>query len=180
MTTFTIKLPKTFSFTRAGYEKTIAPDSFPPEILALAVLEGLKSTIGDAASAAASGHYETNRGDDTPDWSALPASDKRTYTIANVSGIAEYGNALMDKRIDTLMAGDWTSRSPAVAGLSADQSEVADYMLAAGMIEAPKGMKRGDKLRAVWEAFEAQPATVQATIRAQIEAKKGLGLKIKL
>ena len=180
MPTITIELPDTFTFKRAGFEKTVTLAEYPAHIIALAVQEGLKSTIGDAASAAASGHYETNRGDDTPDWATLSAADRKAWSVKHAMEIAEFGAALMDKRDDTLKAGDWTMRAPAVAGLSADESEVAEYMLTARMVEAPKGMKRGDKLKAVWDAFAGLPAETQAAIRAQIAASKGPGLRITL
>lgn len=167
-----VELPETVEFRRAGYDMAVRLTDFPPEILAQAVAHGLVQTIGDAASAAASGHYETNRPDDSPDWKTLPKADKAKWATEHALAIAEYGKALMDKRIDALLSGEWASRVAAVAGLEPAQTEIADYMLAQGMVDRPKGLKRAEVLKATWEAFEEADADTQAAIRAGLEASK--------
>lgn len=168
----TLTLPETVAFRRAGYDMEIRLADFPAEILAQAVPHGLIQTIGDAASAAASGHYETNRADGSPDWKGLDKAAKSAWTLTHAAAIAEYGRALMEKRIDGLKAGDWAVRATAVAGLAPEESEVAEYMLAQGMVDRPKGAKRQDVVRAVWEAFTGLDDDTQAAIRAGLEASK--------
>ena len=168
----TLTLPAAITFKRAGYDMTVRLEDLPAAILAQAVAHGITQTVGDAASAAASGHYETNRPDDSPDWKQLPKADKAKWALEHAMQIAEYGKALMDKRVDALAAGEWQSRAPAAAGLEPDQAEIADYMLGQGMVDRPKGAKRADVLRMTWEAFTGLDADTQAAIRAGLEASK--------
>lgn len=168
----TLKLEPVVAFRRAGYDMEINLADFPAEVLAQAVAHGLIQTIGDAASAAASGHYETNRPDESGDWKSLTKADRAAWSLNHAMDIAAYGKALMEKRIDGLKAGDWATRSPAVAGLAPDESEIADFMLSQGMVERPKGAKRADVLRATWEAFTGLDNDTQDAIRAGLAATK--------
>jgi hypothetical protein len=168
----TIDLPAVITFRRAGYDMTVRLTDLPPEILAQAIPHGITQTVGDAASAATSGHYEMKRPDDSPDWKALPKEEKSKWSLAHAMEIAEYGKVLMEKRVDALCAGEWQSRGSAVAGLDAEATEVAEYMLAQGMVDRPKGAKRADVVRMTWEAFEGLDDETQSAIRAGLEASK--------
>lgn len=113
-----ITLPDTIAIAARGHELAVDASKLAPEIIAQAVEHGLRQTIADAASAAASGAYESAREDGEPDWKALSDKERKTWTADNAQAIADYGRVLMEKRIDALMRGDWVTRVAAVAGMS--------------------------------------------------------------
>jgi len=165
----TITLPESFVVQARGEELPVPIAGLSPEVIAQAVLHGIKQTVSDAASAAASGAYEIARKDDEPDWAKLSAAARKTWATSNGMRIAEYGAALMQKRVDALQSGEWTSRASAAPGMSRLDETIADLLATKMTFE--KGTTKKDKLRAAFEAFEGLGAKVQAKVKAMAEAR---------
>jgi hypothetical protein len=164
-----LNLPETFSFTRAGHETTLALADFPAHILAMALCEGLKSTIGDAASASASVHYETNKGKDAAAWKELSAEQRKVWSLRNALAIAEVGQALMEKRAQALREGDWTTRQAAAEGMSKFDQYRAEYCADRMKFEA--GTKKPEKLKAGLEAYAKQAPDMRQKIDKLVQAR---------
>jgi len=165
----TLNLPDTFAFTRAGHETTLTLADFPAHILALALCEGLKSTIGDAASAAAGTHYETNKAKDATPWKDLLSTLKKEYSMKNALAIAEVGQALMEKRAQALRDGDWTTRQAAAEGMSKFDQYRAEYC--ADRMKFETGTKKPEKLKAGLEAYGKQSPEMRAKIDKLVQAR---------
>jgi hypothetical protein len=181
---YTITLPDSFTFTRAGHELTVKLD-FSPAVLAQAVLHGLTQTIGDAASAAASGAYETSRkpDDGKADWKALTAQERKDWTTANGMNVSAYGLVLMEKRINALRESGWEARRDPAAGLDEFQEACARLVMA--RMSFDKGVKTADRIKAGWAKYESLDAETQDKVaglaraaveraRAEREALAGL------
>ena len=115
----TLTLVQEYNIVARGFNLPLASETLSDEVLAQAIAHGLQQTIADAASAAASGHYETNRLEGAPDWKALSADERKRHATNNAMAVAEYGKLLMEKRIAALQAGEWTTRAPGAPGMSA-------------------------------------------------------------
>jgi hypothetical protein len=111
-------LPETIVVMARGHVLEVDASALSPEIIAQAVEHGLRQTISDAASAAASGAYETQRDDGEPDWKALSDKERKAWTTDNGRAVADHGLILMQKRVDALMRGDWQTRTQSVPGMS--------------------------------------------------------------
>lgn len=170
----TINLPETVTFRRAGYDMTVPMESLPDHILAELVAHGLAQTIGDAASAATSGVYESGRTDGEPDWKALPKADKSAFAMQNALRIAEFGAALMAKRLERLQAGEWTAARVGGGGLSEEEERCARFV--ADRMDFPKGTKIAEKVKAGWARFgelaDAKRDKVMALVRDEIAAER--------
>lgn len=152
---YTIELPESLTFKRAGHDLTVALD-FSPEVIRQAVLHGLTQTIGDAASAAAQGCYETSKPAGAADWKALTAQEKKDWSTANAMNVAAYGLVLMEKRIAALREHGWEARREATAGLDDFQEACARLVMARMTFD--KGVKTADRVKAGWAKYESLPA----------------------
>ena len=157
-----LTLPESFSFTRAGHETTLTLAEFPAHILAMALCEGLKSTIGDAASASASVHYETNKPQGGIAWGDMTKESRKAWAMKNALAIADVGQALMEKRTQALRDGDWTTRQAAAEGMSKFDQYRAEYC--ADRMKFETGTKKPEKLKAGLEAYAKQSAEMRAKI----------------
>lgn len=164
-----IKLPDTFEIAARGETLELNVTALSADILAQAVLHGLKQTVADAASAAASGAYETQRGAGEADWKALGAEEKKAWSSANVSRIVEHSRVLMLKRMDALKEGDWQTRASAAPGLSQFDEYIGE--LVAGKLSFAKGTRKPEKVEAGLAKYATLDADTQAKVKQLVKAR---------
>jgi len=180
MFTREINLPDVTEFRRAGRDMKLELSKLSPAILSELVLHGLASTVGDAASAAASGTYETTKKEGAPDWKVLSKQEKFKFATERALAIAEFGESLMLKRYDRLLEGEWTATRASVPGLTTLEERMAEVVMAKMPFE--KGVKKADKVKEAWEKFLTfeQPVRdrvrkiAQGMIDADIKARQEL------
>jgi len=180
MFTIQIELPDVIEFKRAGRDMKLELSKLSPYIIGQLALCGFASTVGDAASAAASGVYETTKKEGAPDWKVLSKQEKADFTLARGPAIAEYGESLMLKRYDRLLEGEWTATRATVPGLTTLEERMAEVVMAKMTFE--KGAKKADKVKEAWEKFLTfeQPVRdrvrkiAQGMIDADIKARQEL------
>lgn len=164
-----ITVPETVIFKRAGNEMTVKPRDFPETILRHIADEcfadKIVQTVGDAASASSATHYETNKPKGGRDWKELASKEKANWTERHAVEIAETGAALMQARIDRLMAGEWQARRTGSPGMSTAEEYALEAVIVA--MEAKgfkweKGTRKPAKLERAGEWLDKQADDVKA------------------
>lgn len=167
--TRTIDLPVSYEFAARGMQQSVDIASLSVTVLVQAALHGLKQTISDAASNAAGSAYDGARTEAQPLWKDLDAKARKGWATDNATLVEQEASALMDKRIAALAEGDWTTRTPAAAGMTLFEQYCAEMV--AAQLTFPTGTKKPEKLRAGLEKYEAQPRATRDAIGELVKAR---------
>lgn len=158
----TINLQPEFEVQARGLAVTVDMAQLSENVIAQAVLHGLKQTVADAASNAAGSAYDGARKESEPHWKDMDARQKKSWAVDHAQMVADEAFALMQKRVDALQEGDWTTRANAAPGMSKFESYVAEIV--AGHMTFAKGTRKPEKLQAALEKYHAQPEATRRKI----------------
>lgn len=104
----TITLPESFVVTSRDQDVTVPLAALSADILAQAAMHGLRQVIGDAAAGAVAATYEAAHGSEKA--KAATRADRKEFAEAHADDVAATTVSLMEKRLDTIKAGEWASR----------------------------------------------------------------------
>ena len=181
----TITLPDSFEIESRGQAVTIDLTKLPPELLAYAVVHGLRQRISDAASGAAYAAAEGALGKER----AKQKANVRAWTSDpdNAAEIASVAREMMKAARDTLESGQWGKVRSGQPGVSAEH--VRARQLAANAIKLAlravnrvkdyTGLTTAEKHARCDAYIEKHPELLEQA-RAELQAEREIAAQVDL
>lgn len=166
MTTYTITLPDSVVVTSRGIESQVDCAKFSDALVLKLALHGLDQKVSDAASGAAGLAVKDKFGD-----KAKPVDHKPfLQSTEGKNAVAVHTQALMDKAVAGLEAGEWSQRGTG-AGAVSEETHVQRIVAKAAL----KGKLGGDS--DAWKEFLASDKGEQSEKLDSIWAKNATALE---
>jgi hypothetical protein len=172
---YTFDLPESFTIARAGAEVSVGTTSLPASIIAKLIEKALVDVVGDAAASSlarcAASDFGPLYGKADRD-ARLAIHEAFKAKPGAEAKIVEDAEAVMQKRVDALVAGRWTVRK-AAESLSAADKILMDMVVGLAALTFPPKTTKDVKDAAIWAAFEKLDPKAQAVLerRAMERAK---------